>query len=339
MSDQQPDTHEHYNADYQKTVELERLIFNGMPAEEVYAKETAFAMRAADVSEEDFDEDEGIVDIASGAGNHAFAMSDALNHNVPITVTDPSKELGAMAEEKFQQRHTHGVKEQIHFVFDADKAKMQNMTKEESQQKKVKLITVLGYSFAYTNVRESEQALSNMYDMLEPGGKIVIQWRQRPNERDAAQIEREKKTEDLARGFGVEGHQGELDGKDRYYWTGPKGEKYYFTDADCECPDPDRADEYERIESEAGVQWRHKDTGIRSFAYSRVLHDEDSQRIDYPTATIHQTCWEYEDRGVQPLTGLLRRAGFSHIGFRQPESEDDWLGKHRMLAVVATKAA
>lgn len=336
---------EHYNSTaYQQTVRLERMAINGMSPEEFYRREAQFALRIAGYdSPEKFGEWGGILDLASGAGNHAFAMSDILERKVPILATDPAKELGTLAETKFRERHTGGIREKIEFVFDPERMKMQNVARESIGERSIKLITVLGSSFAYTNVRETRQTLQNMWDILEPEGSLILQWRQRPIRQDTPEYQKRKRaTEQAAADLGMRWEQANVDSQKADCFLSSRGEKYYALGADCDHPDPEFADEYFEVRREAdswrGAQeWIHRKTGAKFTSFRRVFVDEHGERFDLPKTMMNDICWEDEKTGVSKIVNMLQEAGFIDIEFKQPESDDDWLGGHRLLAMVARK--
>lgn len=170
---------DHYNSsDYQQTVRIERGYTNGLTPEEVYIREATFALRAAEYSDPDsFGQNDAILDLACGAAMHTYNMSDMLSHIVNIHACDPAEELGTIASSKLAQRISRGIHDRITFTF-GEETMMQNLDRSSLGSYNYRLITVLGDSFDMS-ICDTKKALRNFHEILEPGGKVVMQFRQR----------------------------------------------------------------------------------------------------------------------------------------------------------------
>lgn len=167
------DTAEQYKSErYQHTVELERRAWLGLTADEVYEKEVDFAIQAAGLK---LEKDEKGLDLACGAGEHALRLSQKLQGE--IDARDISETLLDEAQKKQVQDVQEGSRSQVNFAL-GDYGNIKESVPGKSQYK---FISILGSSFMYLQKKEDYQkALNDFFGLLKPGGKLVIQFRQRP---------------------------------------------------------------------------------------------------------------------------------------------------------------
>ena len=328
---------------YQKAFGLEIAGINGLSLNAIYKREADFALRAVNLgSPNSFSDGEGILDLASGAGEHAFAMSEILERRIPILITDPSVVLGTLAQEKLGARKAEGINEPISFMF-GNTAKFHTITHDTVGNRLLRLISILGGSFAYTNIHETSQALRNMFDMLVPEGSLVLQWRQRPfHPYSAAYWRRFQESMLLARELGVfPAYTKSIDGVKAGCVEGRNGEMCFKICEDCEHPDPERAAEYQKIiwrKHDRDIhKWMHVVSGIEFVSHRRIYFDEHETRHDLPKTRLNDMCWEQKNSGIAQTKKLLHEAGFGDIRFISPVSESEWAGTHRLLAIVARK--
>ncbi|MFA6523199.1 MAG: class I SAM-dependent methyltransferase [Candidatus Peribacteraceae bacterium] len=368
MSEQQPPSPQHFNSQiYPETVRLEREGYLGLSPKQVYRREAAFALRAAGVKgPENFREGEGIVDTACGVGNHAFQMSDMLERKVPIEGVDVAGKLIEIANERLQKRIQQGIHDRIaQFTEGA----MQGLEKKKLSGRNVRLITNLGSSFfGYMGVGQMKESLLHFYNLLEPGGQLVIQWRgDDPDETQKQWEEREARIRGKRKKFSVSksqenvaGYPMPLDMVENY----DKTSSCYLRYIDAENPavvDGDSAAEVAKYEPFTKVidgrpckGWEHTTSGIQFLSYERVYRDAQGKETVLPPTLIAKMKEEKEDndrpKGSPPkefdgMKKLLRETWFRddanaadrNVRFVRGEGEEEHLGHQVLNALVATK--
>lgn len=329
---------EHYNSEYyQKTVRLERACINGLTPDEVYAKESEFGLRVSGHdSPESFANGEGILDLACGEGNHSLHMAELLDGQIPVCGIDRSDALVRQANETLRNNVVGEVRENVKFAV----GDMVDISSSEFPSQKFGLITVLGSSLGYSNMRDTQRSFENYYSILQPDGSLVIQSRLRDlNEPSADTQRRAQHILEDRKELGVHDAM-EQRGDMRVFviYDDTSGESFYTYSSDAEHPDPQHPDEYIEDVSVERIQdkrvYRHKETGIEFYAFGRMYFDAQGEH-PLPPTTI-STLMEEDNFPV--LRDMLEKAGFVNIRFQGPETQEDYLGHHRLVAVVATKS-
>lgn len=239
------ETRHHYGEFYQRTADIEARVSHGLEFADRTKKEADFALRCAQVDSlpkvgEDNDEIR-MLDFACGVGEHSrdfqLLLEEQYGVDAHIDARDFSPDLIEEArrrQELFQV--SHSVRDRISFEM-GDFMQVKHAVEEGAQYQ---LITIMGSSFMYLrDQQEHEKALKDLYDLLAPGGKLVIQFRERTTAHDSNQIEK------WCRGLDVdvtdkaiaEWRQEERDlgnfapeGTERVYWMQDtvKGDSFYF---------------------------------------------------------------------------------------------------------------
>ncbi len=168
---------------YQRTAEIKSQLLHGLDINDRYNKEVDFVIRSAEV---EFGDNDKILDFACGAGEHAKRLSERLG--VEVDARDYSEELINIAQSRLETDELRsGVKDRISFA-------MGNMMDAKSSIKEgshYKMITILGSSFQYLGSKAShEKALRDFFDILDPGGKMVIQFYNPIGETDPEEMTR-----------------------------------------------------------------------------------------------------------------------------------------------------
>ena len=167
-----PESTEHYkNSNYLRCAELDCWGEEGMSLEERHQREADFALKSSGL---DIAKDDAILDLASGSGGHARRMATVTEAN--ITARDISKALIDVAQQK---ELTENLVDPTRKAIDHALGDMTDIRKLSlPEEKKYKLITILGSSFIFLHTREKYiQTLRELRSLLEDGGKIVIQFR------------------------------------------------------------------------------------------------------------------------------------------------------------------
>lgn len=182
-----PDMSHHYGQYYQRTAQLESRYCQGMSFEDRAAAEVDFGLECAGL---DWKEGDRILDIACGVGEHSSQMVQQIRNgygvNVSVDACDFSDalitEAGQRTVLRDQQRE---IRDQISFRV-GDMLHLDQSLEEGAQYK---LITIYGSSFMYLRSKEDhEKALKSFYDLLAPGGKLIIEFRERTAEWDPKQM-------------------------------------------------------------------------------------------------------------------------------------------------------
>lgn len=324
---------EHYDNDaYQRTVEIERGCVMGLDASEVYRRETDFSLRVAAAA---LGEGDRILDLASGAGNHIACMSDAFKGRVHIDGIEKAAKLAAMANDVVLAQKRKDVRERLQ-VHVGDMAHIRGALPEEKRDVQYKLVTCLGASFIYLNKAQREGALRDMFNILVPGGKLVLQWRE-PNRK----LRKQKQHEiEERRGHRFAVHDIQRRGQsvglliDRQ-----KGDAFYHYLADCTHPDPNNPDDYEmyRNTQTGFIEYREKDPngqGVPHKSFGRAYLPDCanlSREEDLGPTTYNEfISTMHKDDAMAKLKGI----GFRNVKFREDEEP---LGYHTLYAIVATK--
>ncbi len=182
-----PDMSHHYGELYQRTAELESEYCQGMTFEDRAATEVEFGLECADMTWEEGDQ---ILDIACGVGEHSFQMAEQIRKEHGVNVNVDARDFSdALVTEAGQRaaldQERHQVRDHITFRV----GDMLHIDQSLEDGEKYKMITIYGSSFMYLRTKQDhENALKDFYDLLVPGGKLVIEFRERTSDWDPAQM-------------------------------------------------------------------------------------------------------------------------------------------------------
>lgn len=171
MSIDVPDAAEQYRSEhYQRTVEIERRIEDGVTADECYDRETDFSLHAAQVTLVPGDR---VLDLCCGVGEHADRIRAKTGADIDAFDLSDQSIAKAASREEIRQR-TAGVHGKISFAL----GDMGKILEKVPPAQRYKLVTVLGASFIYLETKEKyKKALTDYFSLLEEGGKLVLQFR------------------------------------------------------------------------------------------------------------------------------------------------------------------
>jgi ubiquinone/menaquinone biosynthesis C-methylase UbiE len=163
-----------------------------MSFEDRARREVDFSLRAVDLESLSTDEKGGlkVLDLACGIGEHAREIDRTMRGRgteVSIDARDLSPELIEQAQTAaIEEEWLSSTRERIDFAM----GDFLNIQKQVAEGTKYQLITVLGSSFMFLkNKEEHERALKGFYELLAPGGRIVIQFREGQGQRTPEQEE------------------------------------------------------------------------------------------------------------------------------------------------------
>ncbi len=319
-----------YGRKYQRTAEIESQFSHGLDIKERYEKEAGFVIRSAGLK---FNEGDKVLDLASGVGGHSRLLAEKLG--VHVDARDYEKDL-VEAGRRELDNVSETVRDRVNIAV-GDMGKVVEAVPEGSQYK---MITILGSSFMYLGTKEAHQkALEDYYDLLEPGGKLILQFRERKGQADAGQQqamhERLKVSGYSQKAVGEHGKFGEFakPREDVYVLKDDKkGDGFYFYDVPVE--NTEGLTFYEGIGPEQGLPggWYDSDN-VRHSAFGRAYFDEHGVEEDVGPAQIND--YMTENGYNKALKAMLEEAGFRNVHLdRDPLSPD---GSWWQFAVVAEK--
>lgn len=320
------------NALYQRTSEIESRASHGLDIQERYEKEANLALRSADVR---FAEGDRILDLACGAGGHANVMRKKTG--VDIDAMDISKPLLEIAQRHEVTALQGGVRGKINFLegsYGAIKEKVPgNAT--------YKLVTILGSSFMYLDTPEAHQkALRDYFDVLAPGGKMVIQFRDRGDR----QYDAGKRTE-WGKKLGVERTDRKVEwphGKFGQHAHGAdwvtqlkdaaKGDGFYFYGAELTEEQVRQRHLHKKTDEKTGQTYFADADEVPHYSFGRTYVDASGDETDLGTTTLIDYTSE---KSFPVLKRMLEKAGYRNVDLKsEPLSPD---GAWRNFAVVAEK--
>jgi SAM-dependent methyltransferase len=206
---------------------------------------------------------------------------------------------------------------------------MGNIKESIEDGKKYKAITIMGTSFMYLPDHESHQkALNDYIEILEPGGKLVIQWYERDRN-----IQRNP--------YWLEGSRYEIKpvGKEFDPWGRTIDSELIF---DKEKGDgmytshEEKPEGYERVDHPYGEM---AGTNLRRSHFARVYKKPNGEEVPYPETEVINYL---EKRNFPILKAMLEKAGFTNVKLIPegvngvPLSAD---GNRRLYGVVGEKPA
>lgn len=317
---------DHYNhEEYLRTIDIERGCVMGVDAQEVYDRETDFALRVANVK---LGKDDKILDMASGAGRHIARMNKRLGGEVQIDGIEKAETLAMIANEQTLGHMQSAVRNRI--VHIGDMADIQNALPEKGIR--YKLVTCLGSSFIYLNKAQREKTLRDTYDVLVPGGKVVFQWRQGDQN-----LRKEKEGEiEQKRGNRFAIHMTKRGEREvGLLLDNEKGDGFYHYNADTTHPDSTHPDDYEsyRNTNTGCIEYKEKKTGVvyTTFGRTYIPNINDKIEIDLGTTTVNEFISTPYNKA---LITDLERVGFGNIQFHENAEP---IGFHKLYAIMATK--
>jgi SAM-dependent methyltransferase len=179
-----PESADLYKSDkYQRTNDIESRTLHGLPIDQRNELEVAQAIDALALNIEPGDR---LLDLACGTGGHARLLREKLGIDIDARDTSEPSLSEAQRIERDIQNARNGTRGSISFA-NGDYGKIKESV---PQNTKYRAITILGNSFMYLPTAEDHQrAMQDFYELLAPGGKIVIQFRDRENrQRDPQQM-------------------------------------------------------------------------------------------------------------------------------------------------------
>lgn len=308
------ETAEQYKSQYYlRTADIESRFSNGLSLEDRWQREADFALDSAG---QKFEKGDKILDLACGVGGHADVMRKKTG--VDIDALDAASTYIEQARSREQiRRQSDSTRGKIDFIV----GPMEGVKELTPSAGQYKLITNLGSSFMFGTKKETyEKACRDFFETLAPGGKLVLQFRQRRGTADPAKREEwreklgvrmaKKKSEGPNGAFGKphpEGH--EIDVME----DAQRGDALYWYDEEDASDGPD---------------------GVRRLKFSRAYIDpEGTEHLLGPAEFLDYM--DMDPKVYAVLKDMLERAGFTNIELKtEPLSPD---GCVHMVVVVATR--
>lgn len=318
-----------YGRRYQRTAEIESRYAHGMDLRERYEKEVDFVMRCADM---EFDKDDKVLDLACGIGGHSRLMVERLGVHVDARDFEQDAiDVGRRELEKV----TESVRERL----DLAVGDMGNILEKVQEGSRYKMITILGSSFMYLGTKEVHQkALNDYFDLLEPGGKLIFQFRQRKGDFDLKKQEewqRKLKVKGfLTKASGKHGQFGEfarLDEEVHVLQDEDKGDGFYFYDvavANTEGLNYKEARPEQRL-----AKGCYDSDDVCHSAFGRAYFDENG--VEEKIGQVQIIDYMSENGYHKALKAMLEKAGFQNVHLEmEPLAPDNSFWQ---FAVVAEK--
>ena len=311
---------------YQRTAEIESRVSDGVNLEERYKQEAKFAL---DIAGLQFRNNDKILDIACGAGGPARELHTL--SGAKIEARDISEALLEQAREITDTMDsTRGA---IRFAY----GDMGHIIPSLDSSDSYKLITIMGGSFIYLPTKEAHQkALSDYYSILEPEGKLVMEWRARTQPYNQEQKDAwcetlgvkayNQKPED---NFGQFAKLEKSTGKQVEVLKDiHQGDGFYFYDVDLENKDgftySDGTDGHKQ-------GWYDSD-GVRHMAFGRAYFNQNGEEEDLGPAHII----DYMSVEAFPtVKKMLEEVGFKNVRLEERPLSPD--GIRKMFGIVAEK--
>lgn len=299
-----------YGEGYQRTAEIESRFSHGLDISDRYDKEVDFVLKSADLN---FQPADKVLDLASGVGEHAVRMAKKLGVHVDAREYE---EAPVLAGRKKLDEIASEVRDRVTLA----QGDMSQVKKAVPDGASYKMVTILGNSFMYLPTKEAhQQALKDYSDVLEPGGKLVIQFRETTGTGDPM------KAKELHEGLHVSGFGQKADGPNGKFGIhakpeenvyvmkdDEKGDGFYFYNAD--------------VENKTGLKFKqNRSDGLKNgwydsddvahSAFGRAYFDANGNEQNLGVAQII----DYISRnGYQKaLKSMLEKAGFTGGAYGQ----------------------
>ena len=178
------ETAELYKSDkYQRTNDIESRTLHGLPVEKRNELEVNQAIESLGTEIAPGDK---LLDLACGTGGHARLLREKIGVNIDARDTSEPSIAEARKVESAIESTRKDIRGSISFA-NGDYGKIKESVDVGTEYK---AITILGNSFMYLPTAEDHQrAMQDFYDILVPGGKIVIQFRDKEDrQRDPQQM-------------------------------------------------------------------------------------------------------------------------------------------------------
>ena len=315
MAEPELKTAEQYESQrYQRTAEIESKAMHGLSYEERAEREADFMIRSSGLELKPGDR---ILDLASGVAQHAHVMRTKTGADI-----DAREISGTLVTEAKQREAIRQETGEVRGKLDVALGDMGRIREAIEDGAKYKLITIGGSSFMYLPTEEAhEKALADYFDLLEPGGKLVLQFRERVKPADESQ--RNEWCGKLGVNIGSKVAEGNTGNFGKYAKPGEQvpiladtnaGDGFYFYQID----NPTNP-------SEENTVSRH------SFCRAYIQPDGTEEDMG-PTHIIDLMSREGVAKG---LNGMLERVGFKNTRLEEEELSPD--GAWRMFSVVEEK--
>lgn len=314
---------------YQRAAELESEALQGLTLEERQKREVDFGLRVAHLK---LGRGDKILDLACGGGRHAFLM--AKKTGVSVDARDISQPLIDWAKETYgPRRETRG---RLNFAYgDMSALDADDGLRPDSY----KLVTIYGNSFMYLGTKEAHQkALIDVYERLQSGGKLVIQFREA-----VGKISPEFLDERLDKPAGIKrtlrrrfmNSTYDRRGKvviEKKQAEGPDGSFGKFAEPGESVPlirDVGRGDAFYFYGfKDFGLD----EDGVERSSHSKAYIDEDGVEYDLGSANLLSYV---ETKSFPALKRMMEQAGFKNVSLRVEDLSDD--GEYKNIVVVGEK--
>lgn len=169
---------DHYNSEYWESMaDIEHRVIDGISLQDRIDKEVNLVLQHGGLNLQLGDK---VLDLASGTGPHAIKIAELTGAEVEgREIGDKLVEIANKRAKKKAEEIAAITRDRVLRVNFA-KGNYGEVKKSLKQDDRFKCITCMGSSFIYLRSFEDyANALKDFNDILEPGGKIVFQWREK----------------------------------------------------------------------------------------------------------------------------------------------------------------